>query len=262
MRRLVALCILIALAPLPLAQAAPPLSAEEAIEAANAADPEPQLQAPSIAEDTVQAEVEVTLPNAHLVEETDTEAVLEKENSFYVVREVPEGTQLLSVQPTPVIGTQEHHYHFRGYSLDALDGGWIAVRNEPYAEPIAVIEPAWAKDADGNPVATRYRIAGDTLIQEVTTTAATEFPVVADPKINQYWWGGSIDFTKSETAAIAAGGGACSQVAQVIAGLPAQAIRLFCMGVSSWAGLAMAQNKCVSARYLLTGTWVPWIRTC
>ncbi|WP_053695847.1 hypothetical protein [Streptomyces sp. NRRL F-5755] len=40
----------------------------------------------------------------------------------------------------------------------------------------------WAKDANGNPVPTSYRVDGNTLVQTVRTTSSTAFPVVADPK--------------------------------------------------------------------------------
>jgi len=44
----------------------------------------------------------------------------------------------------------------------------------------------WAKDASGEAVSTRYRVAGSTVIQTVRATGRTVFPVVADPT---GWWG-------------------------------------------------------------------------
>jgi len=46
---------------------------------------------------------------------------------------------------------------------------------------ITGFEAAWAKDANGAPVATRYRLEGNTLVQVVDFDQHTAFPVVADP---------------------------------------------------------------------------------
>ena len=46
---------------------------------------------------------------------------------------------------------------------------------------IAVIEPAWAEDANGNSVETSYGIMGNTLIQYVEFDKNAVFPIVADP---------------------------------------------------------------------------------
>uniref|UniRef100_UPI00402AA794 hypothetical protein n=1 Tax=Bacillus sp. DX2.2 TaxID=3073452 RepID=UPI00402AA794 len=44
-----------------------------------------------------------------------------------------------------------------------------------------VFAPAWAKDANGKPVATHYKVEGNQLIQVVEFNENTAFPVVADP---------------------------------------------------------------------------------
>ncbi|PRH80791.1 hypothetical protein C6N75_02170 [Streptomyces solincola] len=65
------------------------------------------------------------------------------------------------------------------------------------------IDAPWAKDADGAPVPTRYRLEGTTLVQEIDTDADTTFPVVADPK---YTWGivtGTAYMNRAETRKIA-----------------------------------------------------------
>ncbi|WP_257131989.1 hypothetical protein [Bacillus toyonensis] len=41
--------------------------------------------------------------------------------------------------------------------------------------------PAWAKDANGNPVSTHYKVEGNKLIQVVDFDENTAFPVIADP---------------------------------------------------------------------------------
>lgn len=53
-------------------------------------------------------------------------------------------------------------------------------------EAIAHIAAPWAVDANGSPLPTRYSVEGSTVIQTVETTAATAFPVVADP--SWVWW--------------------------------------------------------------------------
>jgi hypothetical protein len=48
------------------------------------------------------------------------------------------------------------------------------------------VDPAWAVDANGEPVETRYEVAEGLLRQVVKTDSTTAFPVVADPT---FWWG-------------------------------------------------------------------------
>lgn len=48
-------------------------------------------------------------------------------------------------------------------------------------EIVSTIEPAWAKDANGNDIATDYRIVGNTLIQNVAFDKNSTFPIIADP---------------------------------------------------------------------------------
>ncbi|MEC0033315.1 hypothetical protein P4L29_02505 [Bacillus cereus] len=45
----------------------------------------------------------------------------------------------------------------------------------------SVFMPAWAKDANGKPVSTHYKVDGNTLIQVVEFDKNTAFPVIADP---------------------------------------------------------------------------------
>jgi hypothetical protein len=64
--------------------------------------------------------------------------------------------------------------------LDAYDCGQIFVINEN-KEIVSTIDPAWAKDANGNEVATHYMINGNDLIQFVEFDKNSAFPIVADP---------------------------------------------------------------------------------
>ncbi|WP_157868466.1 hypothetical protein [Streptomyces caatingaensis] len=89
--------------------------------------------------------------------------------------------------------------------LPDADGGYHVSRTTAGGKSVMVgaIEAPWAKDANGKPVATSYKLEGNTLTQHIETNKDTAFPVVADPKIT---WGnvtGTAYFTKSETKNIA-----------------------------------------------------------
>lgn len=62
----------------------------------------------------------------------------------------------------------------------ALDTNSVYILDENN-EIVNTIDPAWAKDANGNDVETYYVINGSELIQRVEFDKDTEFPVVADP---------------------------------------------------------------------------------
>ncbi len=63
---------------------------------------------------------------------------------------------------------------------DEFDCGQVFVVNNEN-ETICTIDPAWAKDADGENLETYYEIEGNTLIQVVCFDQNTAFPVIADP---------------------------------------------------------------------------------
>ncbi|MEU8436279.1 hypothetical protein AB0F18_25925 [Streptomyces sp. NPDC029216] len=65
-------------------------------------------------------------------------------------------------------------YRFR---LDLPEGATLVRQGET----IGAFEAPWAKDAHGAPVPTAYRIEGTTLVQSITVTERTAFPLVADP---------------------------------------------------------------------------------
>lgn len=77
-------------------------------------------------------------------------------------------------------------------------GGYLITRpGSQGATVLGSIAAPWAKDADGEAVPTSYRIDGGSLVQTVSTTASTAFPVVADPSIS-YGWNIYIKFNKTE----------------------------------------------------------------
>lgn len=67
-----------------------------------------------------------------------------------------------------------------GGSMVARDDGVVVITNGA-GEFVGAVAPAWAKDAAGAPLATRYEIDGTTLTQVVDHGEGTEYPVVADP---------------------------------------------------------------------------------
>lgn len=111
-----------------------------------------------------------------------------------------------SVQITTVIDGPDAPTRY-AYPLDVPEGGsiedagngMIAVLDQD-GEFVAAVMPPWAKDANGNPVATHFEIDGDTLTQVVEHTAATAYPVAADPKFAWYGVLPSVKTTRSETS--------------------------------------------------------------
>lgn len=88
---------------------------------------------------------------------------------------------------------------FRAVIDSSGDAGFI--QNEREGAFIPVDSP-WAVDANGASVPTHYEVRGDRLVQVVTPTAETVYPVVADPTWG--WrnaaWG--LTLSRSETASI------------------------------------------------------------
>lgn len=68
-----------------------------------------------------------------------------------------------------------------GGKLVELEDGGVAVSNAD-DEILATFTPAWAKDANGIAVPTRYEVRGATIVQHVDhSEGAVAYPVVADP---------------------------------------------------------------------------------
>ncbi len=82
---------------------------------------------------------------------------------------------------------------------DAGNAGFQQVGREGAFVPV---EAPWATDAAGQPVPTHYEVRGDRLVQVVTPTDRTVYPIVADPTWG--WrnaaWG--LTLSRSETARI------------------------------------------------------------
>lgn len=94
-----------------------------------------------------------------------------------VVQEIAGGVRLMTVAKGPEAPTRVD-YTFAGSVLTAQGDGSVLV--EVDGQPVSTILPAWALDANGAPVPTRYEISGDTLTQ-VTEHQGAVYPVVSDP---------------------------------------------------------------------------------
>lgn len=74
------------------------------------------------------------------------------------------------------------------YALDIPTGGHATLQDDGVVlivdssgTPIGGVAPAWARDAAGNKVSTRYELNGSVLTQIVDLSSTTTYPVVADP---------------------------------------------------------------------------------
>lgn len=82
------------------------------------------------------------------------------------------------------------------------------------------IETPWARDASGNNVTTSYTVEDGRLIQSVSPSATSVYPIGADP---QFGWNGpfpAVRFTKSETSIARVSGGVLTVCGKIAAGLP------------------------------------------
>ena len=68
-----------------------------------------------------------------------------------------------------------------GSLVDAGDGFFAILDGQDL--PAALIEPAWARDANGAAVDTHYEISGNALVQVVEHQLGDSYPIVADPAV-------------------------------------------------------------------------------
>lgn len=205
--------------------------------------------------------VEVAMAARGDVVSVGDETVMAGDGVDYVSRSVDGGFQVAAVIGDARQSVQT--YRLKGKHLELTDAGIVIVRaGGRTGEVVAVIDPAWAVDANGADVASRYRVDGDRLTQITDLDRATAFPVVADPRVRTAWYGLSVDFTRSDTLALAAAGAGCERVASKSPPGVGRAIQLSCGFLAGWAGLAAAQGKCVSAKLINLYVWAPWITKC
>lgn len=119
---------------------------------------------------------------------------------------------------------------------------------------VGTIDRAWAVDANGKAVTTRYTInQKKELVQIVQTDKNTRFPVVADPTVGWTWQGINIYFNRSETKALA---NQWIGLASLVAGiLPYAAYAGVAMGTVNWyANWAYNAGMCLKWTYPITIT--------
>lgn len=181
------------------------------------------------------------------------------------IREMNDGFQVVKVVEEKS-DTSDMVVSFPGRHLEQMEDGRVIIRQGgEYGEPVGVIDPAWAKGADGAEVATRFETSGSELVQVVVPGPEAKFPVVADPRVRTAWYGASIDFTKQETTRMAAGWGACAAVMAVVPDFTSsKALAAACGVLSAVAGGAASEGKCVSVKFvpLSPVKVVPWLTRC
>jgi hypothetical protein len=213
--------------------------------------------------------IEVGLPYASRSDDAQStqEGVVEFENDLGF-SSVPVVKQNGSLQIATTISDQSAPQRY-AYPVTLPDGGSIHVDEYGGAYVlaadattlIATVDPAWATDANGDPVPTHFEVEGTTLVQVVEHRAAgVAYPVVADP-----WWG--LQYTVSSTSAnrlsalLYGGAGVAGIVAAIcsgtIVGLPCGAAVGIAAGLLAIGGAALswcnAKGKGIHINLFWTG---------
>lgn len=143
--------------------------------------------------------------------------------------------------------THEFTYNLEGgfAPAEAEDGSMWAIGLDNAGDPAAYsIETAWARDANGNDVPTRYEIRGESIVQVVTPNADTAYPIVADPRWAWYAFAYGAKFNKDETRGFASIGSVAG-----FCGLLGGGAGIACgvLGAQWWAqaGIANNEGKCL-----------------
>lgn len=135
-------------------------------------------------------EIVIGLPNAHLANEADhgdlgLSTYDNNDGSTTVPIRHPDGTlQITTVIDGPEAPTR-YAYPITlpegGELVDAGDGYFAILDSEGL--PAAMVEPAWALDANGEAVDTHYEIAETEFVQIVDHGDGDAYPIVADPAV-------------------------------------------------------------------------------
>lgn len=129
---------------------------------------------------------------------------------------------------------------------EAADGSiWAVGFTEAGEFQAYSVGNAWARDATGAEVSTHYEVRGNELVQVVSPTESTVYPVVADPTWQWYAAAYGAGFSKAETSTMASAGAVSGFCVLV----PPGPLQLAC-GVAGayWftqAGLAANAGGCV-----------------
>jgi len=113
---------------------------------------------------------------------------IDNQNGTHALASVTgDGDVRMGVLISSATAPTEYHYPITapgGVRLEQVNG-WILIRNAE-GEFLSYIEPAWAIDANGDPVPTRYELRGDSIVQVVDHQGAA-YPVVADPTSSRFF---------------------------------------------------------------------------
>ncbi|TFC93935.1 MULTISPECIES: hypothetical protein [Cryobacterium] len=155
------------------------------------------------------------------------------------------GTARIQTITNDTSGPHEFTYNFaEGYTPVEAEDGSIAVVGDG---GFSLFEAAWARDANGADVATRYEIRGNSLVQVLEPTADTAYPIVADPAWNWHAAAWGAKFNKAETRDISNAAGSAAVCLIMAKASPVFAAT--CAGVATYyigsASLAKGRGMCL-----------------
>lgn len=206
-----------------------------------------------------------------------------KDNFTNIVEPTKEGVRLLTVIENK---NAPERYEYKldikgGYVLAESFGEngkkGIAVLKADQSDLIAMIDTAWAKDANGKDIETYYEIKGNTIVQIVKhKVKGTVYPVSADPEVWIWWFGNTyyesnrwdmkIWFNRTQTNKLIWAGSVGTLISGGITALPTPVTTVPGWGITSVVGLNTAninywynEGKCVAMTINKDWVWIwPW----
>jgi len=174
------------------------------------------------------AETEIGLPNYF---DTAARTILPDGTATYPGRDRPDdhiAVQLLEDGSTRIqtvladaSSPREYSYSLEGFvpvqGVDPQGEEVFAFLRKGGSGDFVPVAPAWAQDARGRSVPSRYEVRDDALVQVVLPTERTLFPVVADPAWVWMYGGYGAKLNRSESSRVtsyAAAVGMCGTLAQ------------------------------------------------
>ena len=177
-------------------------------------------------------------------------------SEFTLVKRV-DGVQIIEEINSP--GEQRTTYSFHDRYLEQTVNGYVIVRAQRFEEPIAVIEPAWAIDSEGNAVESHFEVSGDILQQVTKVQKNMSLPVYADPKIRDVQGplgkaGQDLVITSKDLGALGLGVLACQRLTAMIPHPLIKAAGLACSALNSFltvgGSVAALGGRCLAIRFL------------
>jgi hypothetical protein len=198
--------------------------------------------------------LEITLPQSLKLQDgraTSDGTIVYQSNGSDVdaaVQSMHDGT--VRVQTIIQAPTAAHEFSYgigAGFQpVEAADGSmWVVGFTEAGEYQAFSVGTAWARDANGSEVSTHYEIRGNEIVQIVTPSDDTAYPIVADPTWQWYSAAYGAGFSKSETRAMASAGSSTGFCVLV----PGGALKVACAVAGAYwftqAGLAANAGGCV-----------------